>query len=139
MGKQETLKRGRKVKEINFETLKGKILEKITINEDDTEICFFVKDKQYLMRHEQRCCEEVWVEEIVGDLDDLLNSPILLAEEVIEEDDDPFSYAGGRGSQKFLSGHWTFYKLLTIKGSVTIRWYGGSNGEYSEFVDFFEV
>lgn len=73
--------------------------------------------------HSQECCETVEVEEVIGDYQDLIGSPLLVAEEVTEK------------GEKY-SSSWTFYKFATIKGSVDVRWLGWSNGFYSEDVDF---
>ena len=112
--------------------------------EGDKELIFTTSDnKKYLMSHRQDCCEIVEVEDIIGDLKDLMGSPILLAEETSSEEnpvgfiipeyvkDEKYDWRGGFS--------WTFYKLATIKGYVTIRWSGTSNGCYSESVDFEEI
>ena len=77
--------------------------------------------------HMQDCCEGVWIESIVGDLNDLIGSPLLVAEEVSSETT--------LDNDKEIETRWTFYKFDTAKGGVTVRWYGESNGYYSIDVD----
>ena len=114
-----------------FEELKGKTIVKIEGMEKDSDcVEFFCSDgTKYVMDHEQECCESVYLEDVCGDKEDLLNSPILLAEEVQNAD-------GPALNEYEESWTWTFYKIATIKGTVTLRWYGASNGYYSEEVDF---
>lgn len=112
----------------NVSELLGKTIVDIA-NNNDEELVFKTEDgKVYKMFHDQDCCESVQIEEIIGNLADLIASPVLMAEEVSQEDENASE-----------SGTWTFYKFATIKGYVTIRWYGSSNGYYSESVDFVEV
>lgn len=87
---------------------------------------------EYRLFHDQDCCEGVSVEDIVGNLADLVGAPILMAECVTHENVNPED-APRKGEDSFT---WTFYKFATIKGYVTIRWYGESNGYYSEEVTF---
>lgn len=114
---------------VAFETLVGKTLQKV--EETNDEVRFIVDDDEgYVLYHDQDCCENVYVESIDGHLDDLIGTPIVIAEEVSNEPDP------GPLSDWEDSYTWTFYKLATIKGYVTIRFYGSSNGYYSESVSF---
>jgi hypothetical protein len=107
--------------------LLGKTLSKIDINKDKDIILFHTVDgKIYKMYHDQDCCEYVYVEDIIGDLNNLIGEQLVMAEVATNSGDidDDETYT------------WTFYKFATIKGYVTIRWYGTSNGYYSEEVSF---
>ena len=120
-----------------FADLLGKTLARVEVADDKQTITFGTTEgRVYRQWHQQDCCEGVSVEEIVGDLSDLIGEPILLAEEVKHSDETPEGVTPPENPESYT---WTFYKLATIKGSVTIRWLGESNGYYSEGVDFDEV
>ena len=119
---------------VNIEVLKGQTLTKIEKSEDNEELSFYTDDgKKYKMYHEEDCCESVSIEDISGDLNDLIGEPIIMAEEVSNYD--PIESQENINDEDY-SFTWTYYKLATIKGYVTIRWYGESNGYYSEDVSF---
>ena len=120
----------------NFSILKGKTL--VSVENPNDEVIYFetAEGEEYRLWHQQDCCESVTIEDINGDLEDLVGHPILLAEEVTHENENPKDITPPEYQDSFT---WTFYKLSTIKGSVTIRWYGESNGYYSEAVSFGEV
>ena len=115
---------------IEFKDLLGKTLTEIDIdryNGNDT-ITFRCNDETaYQLYHLQDCCESVTIDDIVGDLEDLIGNPITLAEESISNDLESY------GTESYT---WTFYRLATVKGYVDIKWFGESNGYYSESVDF---
>lgn len=119
---------------MKFETLKGQTLVNIIGGIGDKSMTFTTdNNKKYQMYNKDENFGndvQVTVEDIVGDLSDLINCPLLMAEVVTNK---------GKKSIDKGSHAWTFYKLSTIKGSVTIRWYGSSNGYYSEAVGFYEA
>lgn len=130
------------------EDLVGKVLTEVILDRQNATIKFVDNTGgEYLMYHEQNCCEGVWIDDICGDLQDLVGTPILVAEEVsnemFEEDwkrreKEKVEEADSKDEFYWLSDSytWTFYKLATINGYVDLRWYGESNGYYSESVDF---
>lgn len=118
-----------KVNEMDY--LIGEVITDIERIGND-ELYFTLENgRKYRMFHYQDCCESVYIEDIIGELDDLIGTPVTMAEEVTES---------GTSKDDWDKPHtWTFYKFATAKGYVTIRWYGTSNGYYSESVDVEEV
>jgi hypothetical protein len=123
----------------NVSELIGKIL--VSIDNKGNELIFLCDSgEKYKMHHSQDCCENVYIDDICGDLEDLIGTPMLKAEEVSNKDfENAFESKFKKGEYKPESYSWTFYKLATIKGYVDIRWFGESNGYYSESVDFVRI
>jgi hypothetical protein len=118
-----------KGKEVPFNILKGLTIKKI--HQPADAIYFETENgRKFCMFHVQDCCESVEIESITGDVNDLLDTPILVAEVSSNHENPKESHDN--------SWTWTFYKLATVKGWVDIRWYGESNGYYSEEVYFYE-
>lgn len=114
---------------MTIEQLVGETLLTVEVNHANDEIIFQTESgRRFKMYHSQDCCESVYVEDICGDLEDLIGSPVLVA---VEAQSDEQEINGGYSV-------WTFYKLDTAKGGVTIRWCGSSNGHYSVAVSFIE-
>jgi len=109
----------------------GKTIIKIVGMEKDKDVIIFETSdgEKYKMYHEQDCCESVTIDDVCGDVNDLIGSPILCAEERISD---------GEGEQD-ISATWTFYHFVTAKGYLDLKWFGESNGYYSESVDFCRV
>jgi hypothetical protein len=105
-----------------FSDLRGKTLTKVTPSETADEILFETSDGlKYRMCHFQDCCESVGINEIAGDLDDLIGREIKHVEESDVEQDNYLS---------------TFYTLRTDAGTVQITWGANLDTYYSTNVDF---
>jgi hypothetical protein len=125
---------------VDFESMLGKTFRKVYrqdsgIGDSDALVFEVSDDEAYAMFYEQDCCASCYIEDICGDLQDLENSPIVRAEENGNEEEhdrpSPEEYPD--------SFTWTFYRIGTNKGTVVIRWYGSSNGYYSEWPCFEKI
>lgn len=112
----------------------GKTITEIKQYNDSLDFTFN-DGERWSMQHLQDCCESVNLIDVVGDLKDLIGKPLLMAESVTESTDekpDCVKYADA-------DMQWTFIKFATINGTVTLRWFGSSNGYYSVDVDFIKL
>lgn len=63
--------------------LLGRVL--INIENQGDELHLWTADKHYCYYHDQDCCEDVSIEEIHGDLKDLIGEPLLIADETTHD------------------------------------------------------
>jgi len=112
--------------DVVIEDMVGKVFTSVTSIGD--ELVFQNAEEKFTFYHDQDCCESVYIEDICGDLEALVGVEIVKAEEVSNYEAEALPCSDD-------SYTWTFYKFATIKGYVDVRWYGTSNGYYSESVD----
>lgn len=108
---------------VNVEEMFGQTFSRVV--SDDYTVTFENDEVRYVLYHDTDCCESVYVEDIIGDLEDLIGWPLLISREDTNTD-------GPELSEE--SYTWTFYNFATFKGYATIRFLGISNGYYSEDV-----
>lgn len=107
--------------EVTIDCLRNEVCRDIKVCENELHI--ITDTYKFRFFHDQECCESVCLDDICGDLNDLIGNPILFAECVTNADNPPPNCDDCH--------LWTFYKMSSIKGSVTLRWIGQSNGYYS--------
>jgi hypothetical protein len=121
---------------VPFSELEGKTITAIKDLETGSDYVTFTTEsgEVYTMRYYEDCCASCSIEDIAGDVNDLIGSPIMSAYEESSGENPE-----GVKPEYQDSFTWTFYRIMTNKGSVVIRWYGESNGYYSESATFERV
>lgn len=82
--------------------------------------------------HRQDCCETVLLEDFDATPEDLVNANIISIEERISYSNENEIKPLNSWDESYT---WSFYVIKTSKFTMTMRWYGESNGWYSETVD----
>lgn len=125
------------MRNLDFSVLQGQTLVSVEgATAGSGQIIFTLADgRRFQLYHEQDCCETVNLEDVCGDIADLIGAPLALAE-CVSNADPPSDIEAKRYED---CPEWTFYKLVTNNGAVTLRWYGDSNGYYSTAVTFAEL
>jgi hypothetical protein len=109
-----------------IEDMVGKVFTRVTGGVGEGAMVFENATERFVFFHSQDCCESVDINDIAGDLEDLVGEPLWIAVEV--------SGATEPDEEHYESYTYTFYKFATRKGYVDVRWLGESNGYYSEGV-----
>lgn len=108
-----------------FKVVKNQVIDTVVglEKQSDELVLNFKSGDSIRMYHDYSCCESVWLEDFESPKG-LIGSTII--DLIIEENQEESEWG---------SRTWTFYKLMTTKGELFLRWCGESNGYYSEDVD----
>ena len=116
----------------HISSLVGKTIFSITVSKNS--ISFKTGDGEYIMLGISEYGVVIELQEVDGDLEDLLDSPVLEASEKSGDDQksppDDYTYD---------SWTWALYKIGTRKGRVNLWWLGIGIGYYPEMVSFLRV
>ena len=107
--------------------LVGRTIKSFRKTEDSLD--FILEEDAFRFYHTQDCCESVRIYDITGDLNNLVDCPIVEATEEVSgvwPDD-----VSGYNPDSFT---WTTYTFRTRDHMVVVRWLGESNGYYGEGV-----
>lgn len=111
----------------DFFQLKGAVISEMSVGDD---VSFETSIGHFFLSHYQDCCESVHLEKTIGDVENVLNSPILTAE-------NDYNEPPGEENRDYSDSHtWSRYRLVTAKGEFEMYFLGESNGYYSETMTF---
>lgn len=106
----------------------GRVVRKVEVNDSRDDVYFIFDHDAYRFYHLQDCCETVALHDIFGDVNDLIDCPILEASEDFCSD-----WPNDVNRPCCVDSYtWTTYIFRTEKGTVVFRWLGQSNGYYGE-------
>lgn len=114
-----------------MEELVGRTIKSIdgcTVGSDNILITF-EDDSTIEFYHSQDCCECVDVEDVVGNPEKHIGATLYGID--VKSNSDSL-----KPDLEYDSYTWTFYTIKTSAGYLDIRWFGSSNGYYSESVEF---
>lgn len=126
----ESNKENQKIDVHSIDEVIGKKIISVTGGKpgDDTFTMVFDDGSGITFYHEQSCCESVEIDDVNGNVKDMVGQILLKCN---------FTTSINEGSRSDWddSWTWTFYHFATKNGYVDMKWYGTSNGYYSERVD----
>ena len=114
------------------DTIGAKILSVTGLEKGSEEVVFTTDRGTLTMLHDHDCCETVEVEDWTGDVADIIGQAVIVFEERTSETEPPRADPDFGADWIPESYTWTFYEIRTTGGDMQIRWWGESNGYYSE-------